>query len=130
MLYNIISLSNVISFFALIISLASIFYLRRNDKREEYLIKLKHDKSILYPLLQDNYDYFLSNSKEYNIEKLEFTIKLLKIDSLHNQKIKDKLVKLKSEKIVFIEDKEIMRTVDGNLENLFIEIRYYLSEII
>ena len=47
MLYNIISLSNVISFFALIISIASIFYLRRNDKREEYLIKLKHDKSIL-----------------------------------------------------------------------------------
>jgi hypothetical protein len=130
MLYNIISLSNVISFFALIISLASIFYLQRNDKREEYLIKLKHDKSILYPLLQDNYDYFLTKSKEYDIEKLEFTIKLLKIDNLHNRKIKDKIVKLRSEKVVFIEDKGIWRTVDGNLENLFLEIRYYLSEII
>lgn len=130
MSYEIFNLSNVFSLIALLISIASFYYVWKKDNREVYLIKLKQDKSILYPLLQENYDYFLNKSTDYDTEKLEYTIKLLKIDNLHNLNIKDRIIKLRSKEIVFIKDEGIMRTINGDLENLFIEIRYYLSEII
>ena len=122
--------SEIISCIALLISLISVYYVWKKDRKEKHLETLRQDKSILYPLLHENYEYFLQISNKFDADKIGHILYLLKIERLHNKSIQERINKLKGEELNFLVDDQDVESTNSDLEELFIEIRYYLSEVI
>jgi len=127
----IFTFERVASAIALLLSLVSVIYISRKYNRELRIAKLKQDKAILYPLLHENYDYILQISGKFDPEKIKSILQLVKIDKLDNQDIRQKIKLLKEKNVVYLDSSDGgIIDIEGEIEELFIEIRYYLAEVI
>lgn len=119
--------SNIISLAAIIISFFSLRYVLIKDRR---LKVLREDKSVLYPLLHENYDYFLQDKDKFKPERISHILNLLKTERLHSKSLQLKIDKIKEAQLVYLEHDGKFNALNADVEDLFIEIRYYLAEVI
>ena len=123
-----IIINGIIGLLALCISIKT-----RHDvrKKEKHLQKLREDKSVLYPLLIDKYDYLIQDTEKFDPDGIVPILKILATQKLHNLSIKQKI-----EEISVVEDEKYVHkgnrdyAVNSKIEELFKEIRHYLAEVI
>ena len=125
---KLLSFSNVSSLAAIIISFFSLLYILIKDWR---LKKLREDKSVLYPLLHENYDYILQATDKYDSDNIGKILKSLATSKLHNNLIKQKIDDInRGDEPIFLQDGGRDYALNTKIEELFKEIRHYLAEVI
>jgi hypothetical protein len=123
-----IIINSIIGLLALCISIKT-----RRDvrKKEKHLKKLHEDKSVLYPLLIEKYDYLIQNTEQFDPDGIVPILKILATQKLHNLSIKQKIDDINREdEPVFLHDGGRDYALSTKIEELFKDIRHYLAEVI